>query len=782
MKNNLKKQNGIATVLIVLLVGVALSASTLGVIYTVKSSQSKQVASHAKTNANSAAWMLAEAANNFIRTLTSDEVDTISDSIDANIPVPITLNIDNQSPIWHLRNSTITITGVTIVDDLPQFDITIVAIDLSSQSRSDLQVVIQLTPGQAAQFCGDSGGSQFTGDVAATSIDLYMDGENNEITVDGGFGNPTDASSIHGIRRFVATGDIYLKGTGNGELVELIKSNRSVVMSGSINAERVEAGFDVISAEDKNPSVNFVVAAGDIIWHGHTETQKLEAGVPIVGVGLNDERDGDATLFKGDHPFVYARGTAEVHNLQLGNGLQNIYSREKIDFVNFQKTVENAISTGDIECDTTQANITNARYGKSISGCSNHADMTLPVVDESVDALIPAISNFSPVELQRSLIADADLYHANYKFQIVQVGDTTEERVHIQDVNGIENGWYVMYSVTSGENKRFNAIHKVGDEQSADDIVLCNPNGDNECIDFIPTLRVNTDLANLGQNADGTALNIDRTIRDTPDDRDVVEINAPDGIWVITANTTSLPAGTMYFDRDLRISTVQQTQLINGFFSAGDVQIRGGVPQIFALNGVPADVVCGNERMSVSITDNVPTLSGSGGERFPLQKANSGANSGQDINIFPLSFCDDESTKKRTVATENAPNGRLPLQGQFAIIAGQENQLEDDAPEGLKPTYQGGDLFVQNAADIFGRVVAGNTVKLVQGTELDVYGSIGSEARRDGKDVAVNDIQGTLKIHTDYLEQLDAEPTDPNNCNPENAADPATLLIFSRYL
>ena len=53
---SLKKQSGIATILIVVLVGAAMTATALSLIHSVKSTQQKQITAHAATNAQAAAW------------------------------------------------------------------------------------------------------------------------------------------------------------------------------------------------------------------------------------------------------------------------------------------------------------------------------------------------------------------------------------------------------------------------------------------------------------------------------------------------------------------------------------------------------------------------------------------------------------------------------------------------------------------------------------------------------------------------------------------------------
>ena len=119
-----KQQQGIATVLIVLLVGVALTASTLGVIYSVKSTQNKQVTSHATSNAQSAAWALAEAVRSYLELDTTD-LGQLRTDIDNAGAAGFILPLASGPALAHLAQSTITLNGYTAIADATQFDVTI---------------------------------------------------------------------------------------------------------------------------------------------------------------------------------------------------------------------------------------------------------------------------------------------------------------------------------------------------------------------------------------------------------------------------------------------------------------------------------------------------------------------------------------------------------------------------------------------------------------------------------------------------------------------------------
>lgn len=62
-------QGGFATVLVVLLVGLAVAASALGTAYYINTSQKSLVSSHALTNAQSGAWTGVEVFRKYLNSL-----------------------------------------------------------------------------------------------------------------------------------------------------------------------------------------------------------------------------------------------------------------------------------------------------------------------------------------------------------------------------------------------------------------------------------------------------------------------------------------------------------------------------------------------------------------------------------------------------------------------------------------------------------------------------------------------------------------------------------------
>lgn len=787
----LQRQRGIATVLIVLLVGVALSASTLGVIYSVKSTQSKQITSHASTNAQSAAWALAEAARVYLEKMGNEGKLT---ALDGKIAAALAAGTSGHelalalpATLSHLANSKIYINSTLDIDGKAAYELTINAVDTISKASTVLNVVYQVTPGASPVMCPGPGGNQFTGVIEGDRLDIRMSGDNNEIVVDGSYISTEDHALV-GIRQFSATGDITLDGTAAAAL-EALKANGTITARVVNSISKIESGSDIIIPDGSNQDLPYLLAAGNISWGAHNSSEFMQAGARIKDQGFRQDKDGTITFTKGiNFDTLISRGAVDLDN-NAPSSIGDLYSLSDVTFSINESMVSKVVAAGDITCNSSP-NITAAEYGGQISGCDGFTNGSSLDDEASILAKIentkspingdePLMATYIPVELKQSTIADANAYPANFAFHY---DDTSGEiRVKVKNVNGISqpDGGEKEYILSHSPYP--NALTPVGETPAESNFRLCTSTT-NRCLDFIPNttiLEVNDDthrptkggvrIAKV-EYGNGTA---------PVNDRGVIPIDQPDGIWVITNDTKELPPGIFYFDRDLRLTPSNDARLANGFLSAGDVQTSQGVPMIYALNGLSAEIICANNAI-------IDTTGGQHNAEAKIS-ANTGKRLFPEQNgsyAYPTNFCNTDGTKIRGEVSpdETDPNaaGSLPYIGQFVIMAGQENPPED--PDGT-PTYQGGNYFAQTSGSFYGRIIAGNTFNSADRGNISVHGSIGSEARLAGKSEAVNTIVGTITVHTDYLETLEADDDKTKDCTPsQGQASSPTRLVWSRYL
>lgn len=782
-----KKQSGIATVLIILLVGVALSASTLGVIYTVRSTQDKQVTAHATTNAQAAAWALTEAARNHILNFAQDG--SALGTYIASLPQEIKIADLNQTELAHLERSKINIVrGTDNGDGTFNFLIDVTAQDSVSQSTAAVQSVFTVTPGFAPPPCPPAvGGNQFTGDIDSTNMDIYISGDGNKITVDGSYGTDGNLQSIHNIKYFEVTGDINLAGTSGSDVVELIKANGNITINGGTNVKNLESGKSITVSASANTDLQTVIAAGDIKWASHQSSTKMHAGVYIEGQGYlplgGDDNIQGTIIFdqKGvNHPELAARGSITIPSF-----VSTITDIESMADINIQargQSPSELSALGDISCFDALA-VTDIFAGGSINNCvGTNASSGLgednPILIEAGNSSAVTLDKFTPVELARSLMADADNYPANYAFSINENG---EIEVKVRNVKGLDDTTYIYYNDYSLTPPVINALRLEDAAPSQDDFRICDKwtasqAADQECIK-IKDERILAAPDWLPQDANGNPI-VQHTIDGLENEDGVIEIAPPDGRWEITDKTESLAPGVYYFDRDLRLKPVNRAEIAASFLSAGDIQLIGE-PYLFALNYFDKKLLCENQKFSVEAlaqrnADNTvaPTVTESydaSAQHFPLR-------TGMQFPM-PTNFCDEATGELITPK---------PQIGNFAIMAGQENILPPLTEGGdVVKQYQGGNFYSQTSAFVFGRVIAGNAVKIAKGANIAIFGTIGSEARGEGKSEAKNVFTGTMDVHSEYAPRFTDSTNDDGGQNTtactQNSASPSATLLWSGY-
>ncbi|WP_054113288.1 hypothetical protein [Marinagarivorans algicola] len=744
MKTTLKKQQGIATIVIVLLVGVALTASTLGIVHSVKATQHKQISSHTVTNAQGAAWMLAEATRLYL-------VGKDTATLHSKIAQPLPYTLPNEYA--HLRSSSITInqvndpssTGVGI-----DIDVSIVAIDTASQATSILDLTYNTRP-PVPGSCPATEALALRGDLTNESIDSYLSGTNTSLFVDGSIGNPSAASSIHGVTNIKATGDIHLQGTGNNDIIDIVKANGDVRISASARIINIQAGKDVIIEDYTNPHIDYILAMRDISYGSSATVKKLQAhnDVTINNGNVEEIIAGNDTLITRYNTFV-----------------NTVYSYNNIDFKRDLKS-DKATAVNAITCGQNGRVFSLLVAGQEINNCNNANNAQNIGNGPAVKASLPAIDTYTPVDVPPSLIADADQYLPDTNYAFTYDATSQKIKVKVKKVHGIADGDYILFTgkPDDGNEINLNTLHAEGAAPSKNDPTLCNSFGrdaNSACIKFLPNLRITTDtdqqfILRLANGGELTA-----NPNSVPDDqRTVLAKDAPDGIWVITTNAIGLPPGVLYFDRDLRIRAGASSRFINSFLAAGDTQVTGAMALVAPVHA-PVEALCGNENYTLDIIQTGDKIDGAirttGGARF---KTTDGA-----PYPYPTAYC-----QSATQATAT-PKKDLPFPGHFAFMIGQQNDA--DTP---KPTYQGGDFYVQSTLDIFGRIVAGNTVNLIQGANFQLLGNMSSEARRETKVVAQNYLQGKIRINDEHVTNNGGN--DPQACNSQRAS---TSVLWSRYL
>lgn len=248
-----KQQQGIATVLIVLLIAVSLTAAVLAGIQYNRSAQEQAISLHAQTAAQSKAWETAEA----LRIYFEDLSDISSLSGQTNLPINIISDSDLEA----------TLVAAYKESDSPlQIEVEITAEahkDTKAHAISTLNVVYELTPDPASPSGSDQCISSSSVDLAGDTdisggINIRVDqGRTYDISVDGNLtigGVSIDGSNgLGGINSIRSTNSINFTG-GTSTFFEKLHANCDIKLaSGASGADIIYARNNICLENTATP-------------------------------------------------------------------------------------------------------------------------------------------------------------------------------------------------------------------------------------------------------------------------------------------------------------------------------------------------------------------------------------------------------------------------------------------------------------------------------------------------------------------------------------------------
>lgn len=257
----LPRSRGIATVLIMLLIGMSLTAMVMGAGHYIRSTQSQTLATHAQTQAQMKAWTGVEIIKQYLQELqTNDKLDTL---MAMATPVALTLGgegVDNlmQASITSMDSTkktlTVEITGLT-------------AAGTRAEAQSVLQVIYGLdgtggTTTTASSACGAAPRSStvFKGDVSITggTTSITSGSAYADIAVEGSL---TISNASKAIISGCTKGDINLSGGGIDDDATLSSENGKItIQSMSTPKNATLWGRDISIGNSGNGTYNAVMA------------------------------------------------------------------------------------------------------------------------------------------------------------------------------------------------------------------------------------------------------------------------------------------------------------------------------------------------------------------------------------------------------------------------------------------------------------------------------------------------------------------------------------------
>ncbi|MBH0017916.1 hypothetical protein [Pseudoalteromonas sp. NGC95] len=278
--NTVHRQQGAATLTILLFVGVAISIAVLGSFRYIRGSQSQSMALHAQTQAQRTAWAGVDITKKYLSSLDSTQLETLVTSIPIKVEpgqVQQKLNATIDDP-----NLQLSIYKENVIDKIYLFaEVTgETAKKTRANATSTIEAIFELKQGttQSSKSCVITrtaviiGASDFTGG----GTDFLSGDALSDIAIEGNL--KLSSSSKSGISGCVS-GDVYMNGGG-------IKNDANLLVGGRFTVESmsppVNAGVwakEIIIGNTGSASYNFLRA-------GAYTTVVLDSNGNNIGTGI----------------------------------------------------------------------------------------------------------------------------------------------------------------------------------------------------------------------------------------------------------------------------------------------------------------------------------------------------------------------------------------------------------------------------------------------------------------------------------------------------------------
>ncbi|HSC69510.1 MAG TPA: hypothetical protein VLC79_17590 [Cellvibrio sp.] len=531
---SLRKQRGVATILVILMVGVGLVSVSLGTLHAVRSTQERQLVAHAQVNAQSAVWATVDVVRQYLKTLTPAQVAGLT----TNSPWTISGN-DSLA-------QSVTIVRVEAVPTTNAYRITahVTATATAAQSSSVLEVVYEVTPATGGGNVVLNGVLDFYNDLTLNGgITMKVPGGAN-INVDGDF---TAKGSVvgmdgYGLGTIAVTGSVSV----GSDIAAQELRGKNVTITGGSTAKRIYAFGDPDATGDD--------CCGNVEMTGGTGAEIIQANGNIKLAG------GDVTM------TIDARRDITVDR---GGSNHGVLTAGRDIFAKSASSIKATRSIGNTNVESifglpvmqANANITCApgmswmvypsiTAGGTIKNCTPGAVYKPGTMPDPAIVVIPKVPKV--VMTQPVVDAWAVRATANYIFEY----KNNAMMVTVQNVNGIANGEYYLGTFSNTNDRQF----------------LCtaiNPST-KQCTNPAASVQAKT-ICNGFAAENGCFSYV-----------------AADKQWQIRGK--NMAPGVAWFTGNVDIGT---GEYYNTFVASGNI-ISSGSLNVYALNQAGYDVVCDN--------------------------------------------------------------------------------------------------------------------------------------------------------------------------------------------
>ena len=452
------RQRGIATVLIVLLTGLGLTAGVLGTVSYVRDLQEQDRTAHAQTQAQMKAWTGAEVVQQYLGQLDGTALAALLDQT-ASRQQPLELQMQGTGV-----EGVIAARIVGIDKDAGTITARITGVGAPG-TRAEARSVLEVVYGAEAGSPSTPRPSVLTYNrnlKLSGSITVHKDAVDTtpyEISVLGDI--DTSGNSITGVNNLVSTGSIHIT---SGSSFDLLHANCDVNIEGSVTAALIKARRNVCATGTAGSG-----SSGTIMANGSVTTQ------------AGSDRNGT----------IFARAQAEgVESCRVPGFIPAWSATEaptclqpQVNGVHFNngnagaKTVETkgdvSIESGTVEALRAQGSLTvnsNASVNTSVNPGTIGGTLTKPSWNSTVHVKLSPGYVANPPVVSKVKI-DTDTFNAydieadaNFAFKM----ENGYRKVTVRNVEGIADGTYFLGNYPGGGYKDYLCTEVTGSKDAPD--------------------------------------------------------------------------------------------------------------------------------------------------------------------------------------------------------------------------------------------------------------------------------------------------------------------------
>lgn len=562
------KQKGVATILVILMIGVGVVAVSVGTLHTMRNTQERQLVAQSQVNAQAGAWAAVEAVRKVLGTLNSQQLAALTE----NSTWVINPGIEKLALSALIKS--VELPSGTAVDYKVTAEVSAVA--EVGQSSSTIEVVYAVTPAGGDGSINLSGVLDFYNDLKTTGgITLEAQGQQGlDFNVDGDFTATSAGISGSGFRNISVTGNISLDSQVAADVIR----GRNIKLIQSATAVRAEA-WGLPSGEQ-----------------GSTGSETSGKGFTCCG-NITIE-----SYPKADQPSRVVVGTAHANGNVVSKGavVTNILARRDVDISG--EGSDDVTAVGNVSITNWTAKLLNVFTGGNFtksggvgstgsvfsvagvadcpSGLDSQKNQTIKIKSAAnlrancqgtVDAAItvPQVDKVAEVKLKAPVVDAHQLKAgANYAVEFTTDGKV---KVTVKNVNGIANDIYYL----GNYGRRQLHLCKA---------VTLDANGKSVC-DTSATPEANAMPFCINRDADTECITYDSANK----------------IFSIKADSipAAMPAGVIWVDGTIRLAG---GPFFNTFIATRNIETYGALTLYsvnygsdYDING-SSDAVCKNQR------------------------------------------------------------------------------------------------------------------------------------------------------------------------------------------